>query len=116
MKYIITALLALLPLLSGCALTKSAFTNPTGIITVERQEFLDTYAKIKAIYLMAVDQVARGCQAGQFPEDFCLKAANVHQEAKALDLAVQAKIAVPESKLDWATIGTMVGLLAKLVL
>lgn len=115
-RLLLPLILALVVLAPGCALTKGAFTEPTGVITEDRQKIVDTYAKVKSIYLMAVDQVARACSVGQLDEEFCLKAANVHKQAQALDLAVQAKLAVPEARLDWAAVASMVALLAGLVL
>lgn len=44
---LVVAALATAP---GCAAVHSVFTNPTGQITISRQEFINTYAVVKVLY------------------------------------------------------------------
>lgn len=116
-------LLAAVSLLAGCTVAtdagqavKDTFTNPTGTITFSRQEFIDAYATARQLYVTIRDRVAAACQAGQIPGPRCADLAQVEREAKALDFAVRAKIAVPETMLDWEMIGKVLEFAVKMVL
>lgn len=104
------ALLALL--LSGCAV----FTKPTGQITIERQEFVNAWAMAKAIYLRHIEYLAQGCRQGAIPEAKCAALEKSHEAAKRLALEVDAKLAVPESEINWAAVMKMLEFTAGLVL
>lgn len=105
MKKLICTVLAACMSLTGCAATKAVFTNPTGNITIERQEFINTYAVVKVLY----KQLRANFQGT--PEEL----AAIDQRAKALDIQIQAKIEVPESEIDWAVVKEMLSVLVGLV-
>lgn len=119
----LTRLVAAAGLLGGCAVAtdagqavKETFTNPTGIITFQRQEFIDTYATARQLYVEIRDRVAAACRAGQIPGPKCAELAEVERQAKELDFAIRAKIAVPETQLDWEVIEKILSFAVKMVL
>lgn len=89
----------------GCALVHSVFTNPTGRITIDRQEFINTYAVVKVLY-----QRMRANFKGS-PQELL----EIDREARALSVQIEAKIAVPESEIDWAVVAKLLGALISLV-
>ena len=103
---------ALLLLFTGC----SVFTRPTNVITIPRQDFINAYGLAKAIYLRHAAQVADGCRAGQLPVEYCQRAQAAAQEAKRLDLEVEAKLLTPEKEVNWAAVMKMLEFTAGLVL
>lgn len=120
MRHRVVALLVVaLVGLSGCAATKSLFTKPTGKITIDRQEFVNTYAVVKVLYRRLYEQARASCEqhAKAKTEDMmlawnCEALPGFHAQARALDVQIQAKLEVAESELDWAVV---VGLLKALV-
>lgn len=94
-------LLALLavPALSGCALVKGWFTEPTGTICVEREIFVKTWAIVEALgELYFTDEVKRcvlGADAAR-----CLKVVEARGLAQYLQVEINAKIAHPELTID----------------
>ena len=106
------ALMLAAVMLTGCAL----FTKPTGTITVERQEFVNSYALAKAIYLKAAERVRALCVAELLSPPRCEAAAETAQAAKRLDLEVEAKLLVPESEINWTVILKMLEFAAGVVL
>jgi len=99
-------------LFSGCALLGGAFTKPTGLITIDRQEFINTYAVVKVIYKRMLEDATVRCDEAQ-P---CLaRIEDTNAQAKALAIQIEAKIEVPESQIDWATVVALLKALASLV-
>ena len=122
-RLIFVLLLALL--VPGCAeapqtvigaTVKDAFTNPTGKITFERQQFIDTYARARQLYITIRDRAAEACRAGQLPGGKCAELAEIAREAKLIDFEIQAKIGVPETQLDWDMIEKVLSFAVKMVL
>lgn len=101
---------------SGCAL----FTKPTGTITIERQEFINSWAVTKVLYQRMRAQAAAVCIAETtLPRKLdaldCAELAVIDRKAKALAIQVEAKIATPEAELDWVVIKDILSLLVGLV-
>jgi hypothetical protein len=117
-KAVIASLAAML-LVSGCAATKSLFTNPTGLITIERSQFLSTYAVVKVLYKRLRAQAAAACVENTLPRKLdqidCAELAAIDRKVKALDIQIQAKIEVPESEIDWAVVKDLLGAIVGLV-
>lgn len=120
----ICALALLLALsLSGCTFVKDIFTNPTGKITIERQEFINSYAVIKVLYkrlyaqaLVSCEQHAKGAKAEDMMVAWnCEALPGFHAQARALSVQIEAKIEVPESEIDWAVVNGMLKALVSLV-
>jgi len=88
-------------LLGGCAF----FTKPTGLITIERQQFINTWAVVKVLY-------ARLRERFDGPAE---ELALVDRQARALAVQIDAKIAVPESEIDWAVVKEFLSVLVGLV-
>ena len=112
-------LIGLALVLPGCAATKSLFTNPTGQITIERAQFLSTYATIKVLYKRLRAQAASVCVENALPRKLdqidCAELAAIDRKVKALDIQIQAKIEVPESEIDWAVVKDILGAIVGLV-
>ena len=106
MKFL--AILLAFTLLSGCALV----TKPTGLITIERQEFINTYAVVKVLYKRMVEDATSRCEG----DAVCLaRVADTDSKARALDIQIQAKIEVPESEIDWVVVKDILKTLVSLV-
>lgn len=108
-------LLAVAVLLTmGCGTAKAAFTNPTGNITIERQQFINSFALIKVLWREIRHNAEVACVRG--PEEQvapCLVALRkIDAQAKELAFNIEAKIAVPESEIDWVVV---MGLLKAIV-
>ena len=114
MAILLAGILALL--LSGCTIAHDAFTNPTGNITIPRAQFIGTYARARQLYIEIRDRAFAACRAGQLPPQQCGELGALDQEAKRLDFEVKAKLAVPETELDWQMIEKVLGFAVKLVL
>lgn len=99
---------------SGCAAVRGIFTEPTGLITIERQDFLDTWALVMVLAEDFFAEADRACTAGAWPPITCAKLPGAKGQAKAIAIAVRAKIAVPESRLDWGAIKDFLGVLVSL--
>ena len=99
---------------SGCASLKAMFTEPTGVITIPRQDFVDTWALVTVLAQDFFAEADRACAAGAWPPVTCAKLPGAKAQAKALAVAVRAKIAVPESRVDWAAIKELLGVLVSL--
>lgn len=113
----VLALLLAAVLLAGCAL----FTKPTGNITIERQEFINAWAVTKVLYQRLRTQAERYCRTRP-PEEAlrldglnCGELADIDRKAKVIAIQVDAKIAVPESELDYETIKELLGILVGLI-
>lgn len=106
------AVVCALLLFTGC----SVFTRPTDTITIPRQDFINAYGLAKAIYLRHAAQVADQCRVGALPLDYCQRAQAAAQEAKRLDLEVEAKLLTPEKEVNWAAVMKMLEFTAGLVL
>jgi len=100
--------------LGGCAPMKGYFTEPTGVITIERQDFLDTWALVTVLAEDFFTEADRACAAGAWPPVTCAKLPGAKAQAKALAVAVRAKIAVPESRFDWGAVKELLGILVSL--
>ena len=105
---------ALMLTVSGCAAVKGYFTEPTGVITIERQDFLDTWALVTVLAEDFFTEADRACAAGAWPAVTCAKVPGAKAQAKALAVAVRAKIAVPESRFDWGAVKELLGILVSL--
>jgi hypothetical protein len=100
--------------LGGCALLKEAFTEPTGVITIERQDFIDTWALVTVLADDLFLEADRACAARAWPVVTCDKLPAAKAQAKAVGVAVRAKIAVPESRIDWGAVKELLGVLVSL--
>ena len=98
----------------GCALFKQAFTEPTGVITIERQDFIDTWALVTVLAEDFFAEADRACAAKAWPAASCANVPAAKTKAKALAVAVRAKIAVPESRIDWDAVKELLGVLVSL--
>ena len=119
---LVALLVAVLVGLSGCAATKSLFTNPTGQITIDRQKFINTFAVVKVLYKRMHAQAVASCEqhAKAKTEDMmlawnCQQLPAFHAEVQALAVQIEAKIEVPESEIDWAVVTGMLKALVSLV-
>jgi len=92
----ILLILSLSLLVSGC----SVFTKPTNTVTLERQEFINAWARAKVLYVKAVSIAQAACENKQWSATDCLKAAQLHEQAKQIGSEVEAKLATPESEID----------------
>ena len=84
-------------MLSGCGV----FTRPSEVTTIERQAAINAWARAKVLYGRAVTLAERACATGQWSPEECRKAAQIHEQAKRLGAEVEAKLATPESEVDW---------------
>ena len=111
--------------LPGCALLKGAFTEPTGVITIERQDFIDTFAVVSVLTEDFFKEADRACEvrlyvpggareARAWPDATCANVPAAKAKAKALGVAIRAKIAVPESRIDWGAVKELLGVLVSL--
>ena len=105
---------ALMLTVSGCAAVKGYFTEPTGVITIERQDFLDTWALVTVLAEDFFTEADRACAAGAWPALTCAKVPWAKTQAQALAVAVRAKLAVPESRFDWGAVKELLGILVSL--
>ena len=96
--------------LPGCAM----FTTPTGRITIERQDFIDTFALITILAEDFFVEADRACAARAWPVETCARLPAAKAKAKALSVAVRAKIAVPETRIDWGAVKELLGVLVSL--
>jgi len=87
-------------LLSGCAI----FSKPSETTTIERQQAINAWARAKVLYGRAVVLAERACATGQWSPAECTKAAQLHEQAKRLGSEVEAKLATPESEVDWSRV------------
>src|SRR3990167_8836331 len=55
---------ALMLTVNGCAAVKGYFTEPTGVITIERQDFLDTWALVTVLAEDFFRGAGRACAGG----------------------------------------------------
>lgn len=110
-------LLLAVVLLAGCATAHDAFTNPTGKITIERQEFINTYAVVKVLWKSLRENAELACaQAPHGSVSDCFgKLHDIDARAKVLALQIEAKIAVPESEIDWAVVKDLLRAIVGLV-
>ena len=106
------ALVFLLLVTPACGL----LTRPSDRITVERQQFLNAYARASVLYANVAERMTRFCAAGTIDRQECARMAAVHEQAKALDAEIRAKLAVPESEVDWARIMRLLELALELAL
>lgn len=98
----------------GCALLKGAFTEPTGVITIERQDFIDTFAIVSVLTEDFFKEADRACAAKAWPAATCANIPTAKAKAKALGVAIRAKIAVPEARIDWGAVKELLGVLVSL--
>ena len=107
-----TALALALLVLVGCGI----FTKPAETISVERQQFLNAYARAQVLYANVAERMTRLCVAGRIEREECARMAAVHEQAKALDAEIRAKLAVPESEVDWVRVMKLLELALSLAL
>jgi hypothetical protein len=101
-------------LFTGCAGVQTPFTKPTGVITIPRQDFINTYASLKVLTESLVADAERGCSTKVLDAQFCTALPGMIGELKQIDNTIQAKIAVPESEINWDTIAKLIGVLVSL--
>ena len=109
MKTLLGLLILLTP---ACAL----ITTPADTVTVERQQFLNAYARASILYAQVAQRMTAFCAAGQIDRQECARMATVHEQAKALDAEIRAKLAVPESDVDWSRVMRLLELALDLAL
>jgi len=68
------------------------------------------------LYARAVTLAERACSTGQWPRAECAKAAQLHEQAKRLGSEVEAKLATPESEVDWGRVMKLLELALDIVL
>ena len=105
-------------LLAGCGTVHGAFTRETGVITIPRQDFINSWAVVKVLYKQLRAEAETYCLAKPTPEARGSCLGNLHSldtNAKVLALQVDAKIEVPESEIDWKVVKEFLGLLVGLV-
>ncbi len=90
--------------LAGC----STFMRPTGTITIERQEFINTYAVVRVLYTRMREQAQAACERGEVD---CQQLAEIDKTVKHLNASIEAKIAVPESEIDWGVVRSVLSAL-----
>lgn len=104
-----------LPLLAGCGTVHQAFTEPTGKVTLDRQELIDAYATVRVLYGRLRAAGEAHCLGRPTTEERGACFTQLHDldaRAKVLNVQIEAKIAVPESRMDW---GAVMGLLKVVV-
>ena len=99
-------------LLSGCAI----FTTHSETTTIERQQAINAWARAKVLYGRAVVLAERACATSQWSPAECAKAAQLHEQAKRLGAEIEAKLATPESEIDWARVMKLLELALDIVL
>ena len=109
MKGLASVFLATL-LLTGCALTR-----PVTTISVERQQFINAYARARVLYQRLAARVEADCLAGTLSQEAGVNAAAIDREAKALDSEIRAKIDTPESEVDWSRVMRILELALSLI-
>lgn len=110
-------LLGAVLLLAGCTTTREVFTNPTGNITIERQQFVNTFATVKVLWKRLRANAELACAsapAGEVGPCFA-KLREIDDQAKALSIQIEAKILVPESEIDWEVVKDLLGMIVGLV-
>ena len=95
----------------GCALV----TRPVTTISVERQQFINAYARARVLYQRLAARVEADCRAGTLSQETCVNAAAIDREAKALDSEIRAKIDTPESEVDWSRVMRILELALSLI-
>ena len=120
-------LLVLIALLAGCTsedirpgtpvLQAVPFvTKETGQLTIERQEFIDTWASVQVLFDAMLQNEKTGCAGPCRVPARCAQIPDVEAQGKVIKLTVEAKIRNPEAKVDWANVAKILGLIAKMVL
>jgi len=102
LKVLFILLLAVLLVSGGCAAAKGWFTTPTGQITVDRQEFLDTWGLVRqlgAAYL-AGERAKANCSTPSQDVARCLLVSDAERKAKTVALYIDAKAATPETTVN----------------
>ena len=110
-RYISLCLIAVM-FVAGCAI----FTKPASTLSVERQKFINMYARARVLYATVAERMTHLCAQGKVDREECARMASVHEQAKALDAEIQAKLAVPESEVDWSRIMRLLELALDLAL
>ena len=98
--------------LGGCAL----FTKPADTISVERQKFINAYARARILYAAIAEGIAQECSTGIRRREDCAVKAALHHEAKQLDTEIRAKIDTPETEVDWTRVMRLLELALEIVL
>lgn len=106
------ASLLLVGLLSGCGVV----THQADTMTVERQKFINAYARARVLYQQLASRIDMLCQADKLAPDTCAKATDIDQQAKTLDSEIRAKIDTPEAEVDWERVMKLLELTLGLVL
>ena len=93
----LVVIVTLVGFLGGCAV----FMKQTETLSVERQKFINAYARARILYAALAEGMARECAAGTRSREDCAVKAALHHEAKQLDAEIRAKIDTPETEVDW---------------
>ena len=107
--------LALVLVLTGCSTL--GLTKPTGVVTFDRQDFVNVYEKSKVLVDKVIaPQIVQACVAGAISPSNCAAAGLLYKEWQKLVLDLDAKIANPETEIDRETMFKLLGLLVDLAL
>jgi hypothetical protein len=85
----------------GCSTVNKVFTNPTGNITIPRQQFINTYAFLNVLTKDMLAEAEEACRENRWPVSNCARLPKIKEDLIVFDLSIRAKIEVPESEIDW---------------
>ncbi len=91
-------------------------TKETGRLTIERQEFVNTWAAAQVLFEGYVAQARVQCAGPCADRVRCAQLPDVEAQGKVIYLTVEAKLRNPEAVIDWANVAKILGLIAKMVL
>ena len=92
-------------------------TKETGRLTIERQEFVDTWASVQVLFDGYVEQNKKLCaQVACRDAVRCALLPDVEAQGKVIKMTVEAKLRNPEATIDWQNVAKILGLIAKMVL
>lgn len=91
-------------------------TKETGHLTMERQQFIDTWASAQVLFDGYIAQARTICAGPCADRVRCAQLPDVEAQGKVIKMTVDAKIRNPEATIDWANVAKILGLIAKMVL
>ncbi len=107
------ALSAVLLASAGCAPTfRNPFVVPTGKVTLDRQQFVNTYEALKTIYIRARPIADNLCSQRELSEAQCQAMSESEHQLLLVDLEIQTVLRNPEVVPNWELIGKLVSALA----
>src|SRR3990167_850223 len=89
----------LLTVVSGCAIVRQSDQ-----ITVERQKFINAYARARILYAAVAERMTQFCATGRIDAAECGRMAALNQQAKVVDAEIRAKIDTPDTEVDWTLV------------